>query len=70
MVTFKENCSDIRNSRVFNLYKSLSKYDINIELYDPNAINEEVYKIYKQNLVSKIKSKYDIIILAVAHNDF
>lgn len=69
-VTFKENCSDIRNSRVFNLHKSLVKYNINVQLYDPHAINEEVFKNHKLNLISKIKSKYDVIILAVAHEEF
>lgn len=69
-VTFKENCSDIRNSRVFNLHKSLVKHNINVQLYDPHAINEEVFKNHKLNLISKIKSKYDVIILAVAHEEF
>ncbi len=69
-VTFKENCSDIRNSRVFNLYKSLEKYNIKVDLYDPHAIKEEVLRIHKLSLISKIKKKYDVIVLAVAHNEF
>ena len=69
-VTFKENCSDIRNSRVFNLHKSLVKHNINVQIYDPHAINEEVFKNHKLNLISKIKIKYDVIILAVAHKEF
>ena len=69
-VTFKENCSDIRNSRVFNLYKSLIKFKIKVDLFDPHAINDEVQKNYKVKLKDKINKKYDIIILAVAHDEF
>ena len=69
-VTFKENCSDIRNSRVFNLYKSLTKNKIDVELYDPHANSEEVFRIHKVNLISKIEKKYDVIVLAVAHTEF
>ncbi len=69
-VTFKENCSDIRNSRVFNLHKSLIKLKIKVDLFDPHAINEEVTKNYKLKLINKIDNKYDVIILAVAHDEF
>lgn len=69
-VTFKENCSDIRNSRVFNLYKYLIKHKIKVQLYDPYAVKEEVFKIHKLNLISKIEKKYDVIVLAVAHDIF
>ena len=69
-VTFKENCSDIRNSRVFNLHKSLIKLKLEVDLFDPYAINEDVFKNYKVNLITQIKRKYDVIILAVAHDEF
>ena len=69
-VTFKENCSDIRNSRVFNLHKSLIKLKIKVDLFDPHAINDEVVKNYKIKLINKIDKKYDVIILAVAHDQF
>ena len=69
-VTFKENCSDLRNSRVFNLYKSLVKLKIKVDMFDPHAINEEVLKIYNLKLINEIKVKYDIIVLAVAHDAF
>ena len=69
-VTFKENCSDLRNSRVFNLYKSLNKLKIKVDMFDPYAVNEEVFKIYNLRLIDKIKIKYDIVILAVAHDIF
>ena len=69
-VTFKENCSDLRNSRVFNLHKSLVKLKIKVDLFDPYAVNEEVLKVYNLKLIEKIKIKYDVIILAVAHDVF
>ncbi|MDC0377871.1 nucleotide sugar dehydrogenase [Flavobacteriaceae bacterium] len=69
-VTFKENCSDIRNSRVFNLHKSLLKIKIKVDLFDPHAIYDEVVKNYKIKLINKIDKKYDVIILAVAHDKF
>ena len=69
-VTFKENCSDIRNSRIFNLNDELIKRGIKVDLYDPYAVKEEVFKTYKIQLIEEVKIKYDIIILAVAHNSF
>ena len=69
-VTFKENCSDLRNSRVFNLHKSLTKLKITVDLFDPYVLSQEVLKIYKLKLIEKIKIKYDIVILAVAHDIF
>jgi UDP-N-acetyl-D-glucosamine/UDP-N-acetyl-D-galactosamine dehydrogenase len=69
-VTFKENCSDIRNSRVFDLHKSLLKIKIKVDLFDPHAIYDEVVKNYKIKLINKIDKKYDVIILAVAHDKF
>ena len=69
-VTFKENCSDIRNSRIFNLNDELIKTGVKVDLYDPYAVKEEVFKTYKIQLIEKIKIKYDVIILAVAHDSF
>ena len=69
-VTFKENCSDLRNSRVFNLHKSLGKLKITVDLFDPYALSEEVLKVYNLKLLEKITIKYDVIILAVAHDVF
>jgi UDP-N-acetyl-D-galactosamine dehydrogenase len=69
-VTFKENCSDLRNSRVFNLYKCLIKLKITVDLFDPYALSEEVLKVYNLKLLEKITIKYDVIILAVAHDVF
>lgn len=69
-VTFKENCSDLRNSRVFNLHKSLTNQKIEVDLYDPYAKNSEVFSKYNLKLIEKIELQYDIIILAVAHDKF
>jgi UDP-N-acetyl-D-galactosamine dehydrogenase len=68
-ITFKENCPDIRNSKVIDIYKELSEFKINIDVYDPHANKEEVLYEYNINLVTELK-KYDIIILAVAHEHF
>ena len=69
-ITFKENCSDIRNSRIFNLYKELRKLNLNVDIFDPCAVKSEVLKNFKIELIDTIKSKYEIIILAVAHKKF
>jgi len=70
-VTFKENCPDIRNTRVIDIYEELSSYGIKVDVYDPWANNDEVKKIYQiECLKTLAKGKYHAIILAVAHNEF
>ena len=72
-ITFKENCPDIRNSRVIDVIKELKEFGINVDVYDPWADSEEVKKEYNLELMKneKLKMKnYDGIILAVAHNKF
>tara|TARA_Y100000768_G_scaffold335117_1_gene276163 strand:+ start:1731 stop:2978 length:1248 start_codon:yes stop_codon:yes gene_type:complete len=69
-ITFKENCSDIRNSRVVNLYNHFKKLNNNIDVYDPYANKDEVYNFSKIKLIDKIDKKYDVVILAVSHNQF
>jgi UDP-N-acetyl-D-galactosamine dehydrogenase len=68
-VTFKENCSDIRNSKVPKLYRELEEFGINVDIYDPKAIQEEVFKEFKIKLVKEL-DQYDSIILAVGHHEF
>ncbi len=71
-VTFKENCSDIRNSKVFNLYKKLSK-NFNIDVYDPYASKYEVFNKHNIDLMdfNVLKSDgYDCIVVCVAHSQF
>ncbi|MBO7587121.1 MAG: nucleotide sugar dehydrogenase [Bacteroidales bacterium] len=73
-ITFKENCPDIRNTKVVDIYHTLAEYTPNITIYDPWADGEKVqeeYGIEIQNSKSKIQSaQYDAIILAVAHKEF
>ncbi len=71
-VTFKENCPDIRNSKVIDLYKILNK-KFNIDLYDPYASKNEVFSKHNISLVdfNVLKSNgYDCIVVCVAHSQF
>lgn len=70
-ITFKENCPDIRNSRVIDIFKELSQFGMQVDVYDPFANKEEVKKEYNIDLVSTTPDNhYDAIILAVAHDAF
>jgi UDP-N-acetyl-D-galactosamine dehydrogenase len=69
-ITFKENCPDIRNSRVVDIYNELIDYGIRPDVYDPHAHADEVKKEYDIELSSSIQGQYDGIILAVAHKEF
>ena len=69
--TFKENCSDIRNTRVIDLINALKKSKLNIYVYDPLANKDNVLKEYGIKTIDQpIKGKYDAIVLAVAHDEF
>ena len=70
--TFKEDCPDIRNTKVINIVKNLIKYQSNVEVVDPIASIKETKKVYKINILNKIpkNNKYDVIICAVAHKEF
>lgn len=68
---FKENCPDVRNTRVVDIYKELQSFSIEVDVYDPWANAEEVKQEYKIDLISQPESKiYDAVILAVAHKQF
>jgi UDP-N-acetyl-D-galactosamine dehydrogenase len=70
-LTFKENCSDIRNSGVKMVFERLKKYTHNIDLYDPWTDSEEIKKIYGINSQQTLdKDNYDGVIIAVAHKMF
>jgi UDP-N-acetyl-D-glucosamine/UDP-N-acetyl-D-galactosamine dehydrogenase len=69
-ITYKENCSDIRNSRVIDVYNELIEFGINVEIYDPWANIEEVFNEYGIRLLTNIIEKYDGVLIAVAHNEF
>ena len=72
-VTFKENCPDIRNSKVFDILNKLKKDNFEIDIYDPYASKDEVFREYKVKLLdyNEIKEKYyNCILIAVAHTQF
>lgn len=70
-LTFKENCPDIRNTKVVDIVKELKDYEANVEVYDPWINVTESQHEYGITPVSElVEQKYDAIILAVAHNQF
>ncbi len=69
-ITFKENCPDTRNSKVIDIYRELSQYGIQVDVYDPHADKQEVELEYDIHLVDRISSKYEAIVLAVSHKEF
>ena len=70
-ITFKDNCSDIRNTKIVDLVKNLKKFISFVDMYDPWASKVEVKKLYNIKLIPKIrKNFYDCIILAVSHKEF
>lgn len=69
-ITFKENCPDIRNTRVIDIVHELSEYGIEVEVFDDNVDASEVKKEYNIDLVSSISNDTRAIILAVAHKSF
>ena len=70
-LTFKENCPDIRNTKVVDLIKNLKDLNCNVEVYDPWVDREEASKEYGIKLIdSPGKEQYDLILLAVAHDEF
>ncbi|RFN60029.1 nucleotide sugar dehydrogenase [Marixanthomonas ophiurae] len=72
-ITFKENCPDIRNSKVIDVISELEKYNLNIDVYDPWANIAEVKKEFKVGLLNEenqLKTNYDAVVLAVSHNQF
>jgi len=72
-ITFKENCPDIRNSRVIDIIREFETYDVDVDVYDSWASKDEVKHEYNLDLLtatSSLKTNYDAIILAVSHNQF
>ena len=70
-LTFKENCPDIRNTKVIDIIKELQQYNINVDITDPWCCNEDAKKDYGLALVNEPKNhSYDAIIVAVAHDHF
>ncbi len=68
-ITFKENCPDIRNSKVPDIYNELKSFGMKVDVFDPHADSNQVSKCFGIKLISKIK-QYDLVILTVAHDEF
>jgi UDP-N-acetyl-D-galactosamine dehydrogenase len=68
--TFKENVSDIRNSKVADVVKALQSYSVNVEVQDPHADSDELKHEYGFGLTAKIATDYDAVIITVPHNDY
>ncbi len=68
--TFKENVSDIRNSKVIDVVNELKSFQINVDVIDPHADSSEMEHEYGVGLVKDIRTDYDAIILAVNHREY
>ena len=71
--TFKENCPDMRNTKVIDIYHALQEYSVEQTLYDPWVNSQEAKQAYEVQIetdFSQIKRKYQVIILCVAHQQF
>jgi len=69
-ITFKENCPDIRNSRVVDIYRELTDFGMDVDVYDPWANAKEVAHEHGITLISELGKAYDAIVLTVAHREF
>jgi UDP-N-acetyl-D-galactosamine dehydrogenase len=69
-ITFKENCPDIRNSKVVDVIYELQSFGTQVDVYDPHADSQEVKHEYGLSTISKPSSKYDAIVLTVSHDEF
>ena len=68
--TFKENVSDIRNSKIFDTVVELESFGIQVDVIDPHANTDEVLREYNCKLVAKPEGKYDVIMVAVKHKEY
>lgn len=69
-ITFKENCPDVRNSKVIDIYNELIQYGVLVDVFDPHANAEKVKEEFSISLTDLIQEKYNAIILAVSHKEF
>ena len=70
-ITFKENCPDIRNTKVVDIYHTLQEYTPNITVYDPWANADYVFQEYGVTVTNEVPTtRFDAVILAVAHKEF
>jgi len=68
--TFKENVSDIRNSKIADVVKELQSYSLNVHVTDPYASSEQLTHEYGFGLTQELSNDYDAVIIAVPHNDY
>ena len=69
-ITFKENCPDIRNSKVIDIISELKSFGLEVNVYDPHANKDEVKEEYGLSLINELNEKYHAIVLAVSHDEF
>ena len=71
-ITFKENCPDVRNTRVIDIYKELAQFGLELDVYDPWANSDEVKSEYGISILNKLTldTTYDAVVVAVAHKEF
>ncbi|MEC5171979.1 nucleotide sugar dehydrogenase [Chryseobacterium nepalense] len=71
-ITFKENCPDVRNTKVIDIYTELIDYGIHVDIFDPWANKHEIKHEYGVDILSELieGKKYDSVIIAVSHNEF
>ncbi len=70
-LTFKENCPDLRNTRVIDIIEELNTFGAVVEVYDPWINAEEARRLYGVNVITELPShRFDAVILAVAHKEF
>lgn len=69
-ITFKENCPDVRNTKVVDILQELEEFGVIVDTYDPWADAETVHEEYGVNLVAAPSGEYDGIVLAVSHHQF
>src|SRR5690606_3323947 len=69
-ITFKENCPDIRNSRVVDVVRELQSFGTDVDIYDPQADAEEVRHEYVLSLHDNPSKKYHAVVLTVSHEEF
>jgi UDP-N-acetyl-D-galactosamine dehydrogenase len=69
-ITFKENCPDIRNSKVVDVVKALKEYDTNVTIYDPRVNPEEVKREYGLEILTEMpEGKFEAVVVAVVHKE-
>lgn len=71
-ITFKENCPDVRNTRVVDIYHELVSFGLNVDVFDPWADRKEVREEYGLEILNELNGStvYDAVIIAVAHSEF